>query len=316
MSALADCGCADSASIGSCPGGPCRGRGRRSSGRSGRRFRGRVAARQCSSASGSIGSTFTAPDKDRRRSFSNPVSAAPRSIGSGFSPRSRGSPGRAATIARATAGASAVPEPRHADRIAGKSWTGFSCTRTFRLPTCWSVTPSAVSPSDCSPRASEGADGGGARPRRRDPRAPVPADGIGRGASRRWHRQGGDSSSRTTGWCRAPCPNSLKPLAQRLALARKAIRTLYGELGSLRHSARQVGAIRRAPEAPVIVLARGPRRDADDRHHGLDGTWLDLQRELAETMKNGSFQVVSGSGHYIHLDRPERVVDAIRTIVD
>lgn len=111
-------------------------------------------------------------------------------------------------------------------------------------------------------------------------------------------------------------PESLKPLAQRLALARKAIRTLYGELGSLRHSARQVGAIRRAPEAPVIVLARSPRPDAVDGHDGLDGTWLDLQRELAETMKNGSFQVVSGSGHYIHLDRPERVVGAIRTIVD
>ena len=111
-------------------------------------------------------------------------------------------------------------------------------------------------------------------------------------------------------------PESLKPLAQRLALARKSIRTLYGELGSLRHSAIQVGSIRRTPDAPVIVLARGPRRGADDSYDRLDGTWLDLQRELAGTMKNGSFQVVRGSGHYIHLERPERVVDAIRTIVD
>ena len=111
-------------------------------------------------------------------------------------------------------------------------------------------------------------------------------------------------------------PESLKPLAQRLALARKAIRTLYGELGSLRHSARQVGSIRRAPEAPVIVLARSPRQDTRKGHDRLDGTWLDLQRELAETMKDGSFQVVSGSGHYIHLDQPSRVVGAIRTIVD
>ena len=50
-------------------------------------------------------------------------------------------------------------------------------------------------------------------------------------------------------------PDRLKPLAQRLASARKSIRTLYEELGSLRHSARQVGAIRRLPDAPVIVLA-------------------------------------------------------------
>ena len=114
-------------------------------------------------------------------------------------------------------------------------------------------------------------------------------------------------------------PERLKPLAQRLALARKAIRTLYGELGSLRHSAGQVGAIRRPPDAPVVVLARSPRRDGGDGHDGhdrLDGTWIELQRELAGTMKDGSFQVVRGSGHYIHLDRPERVIDAIRTIVD
>ena len=70
------------------------------------------------------------------------------------------------------------------------------------------------------------------------------------------------------------------------------------------------------PDAPVIVLARGARRGAGAGGDRLDGTWLDLQRELAETMQNGSFQVVSGSGHYIHLDRPERVVGAIRTIVD
>ena len=111
-------------------------------------------------------------------------------------------------------------------------------------------------------------------------------------------------------------PESLKPLAQRFALARKAVRTVYAELGSLRHSARQVGSIRRAPDAPVIVLARSPRRDADHGEDRLDGTWLDLQRELARTMKNGSFQMVHGSGHYIHLDRPDRVVGAIRTLVD
>ena len=112
-------------------------------------------------------------------------------------------------------------------------------------------------------------------------------------------------------------PETLKPLAQRLALARKSIRTLYGELGSMRYSARQVNAIRRRPEAPVIVLARGPRPEDDSGHDSrLDRTWLDLQRDLARSMKNGSFQVVPDSGHYIHLERPGRVVRAIRTIVD
>ena len=112
-------------------------------------------------------------------------------------------------------------------------------------------------------------------------------------------------------------PEALKPLAQRLALARKAIRTLYSELGSMRYSALQAGAIRQRPDVPVIVLARGRRQEPDSGHAAqLDGTWLELQRDLARSMKNGSFHVVHDSGHYIHLDRPERVIGAIRSLVD
>ena len=110
-------------------------------------------------------------------------------------------------------------------------------------------------------------------------------------------------------------PEHLKPVARRLALARKAIRTLYAELGSLRHSAGQLGSARRTIDAPVVVLSRSPRQDAGDGNDRVDETWLDLQRDLARTIGNRSLQVVPGSGHYIHLDRPNRVVDAIRTIV-
>ena len=112
-------------------------------------------------------------------------------------------------------------------------------------------------------------------------------------------------------------PQTLKPLAQRLALTPKAIRTLYGELGRMRYSALQVDSIRRTPEAPVVVLARGPRRDGGSlRAARLDGAWLDLQRTLARSMKNGTLLVAPGSGHHIHLDRPERVVAAVRAMVD
>ena len=112
-------------------------------------------------------------------------------------------------------------------------------------------------------------------------------------------------------------PETLKPLAQRFARARKSVRTLYGELGAMRFSARQVGAIRRTPEIPVVVLARGPRTEHGSGHDArLDRTWLELQRDLARSMTNGSFQVVADSGHHIHLERPARVVNAIRTIVD
>ena len=110
-------------------------------------------------------------------------------------------------------------------------------------------------------------------------------------------------------------PENLKPEARRLALARKAIRTLYAEMGSLRRSAGQLGSIGWTIDAPVIVLSRSPRPDAGERRDRVDETWLDLQRDLARTVGNSSLQVVPGSGHYIHLDRPDRIVDAIRTVV-
>ena len=110
-------------------------------------------------------------------------------------------------------------------------------------------------------------------------------------------------------------PENLKPVAQRLALARKAIRTLYAELGSLRRSAGQLGSIGRTIEAPVVVLSRSPRRVAGEGRDRVDETWLVLQRDLARTIGTSSLQVVPGSGHYIHLDRPDRIVDAIRTVV-
>ena len=111
-------------------------------------------------------------------------------------------------------------------------------------------------------------------------------------------------------------PDSVKPLAQRLAAMPKAVRALYGELEWMRTSARQVGSIRRVPDAPVIVLSRGPRPgDASLETARLDGAWLDLQHRLAGSMSNSAIQVVDDSGHHIHLDRPEQVVAAIRTLV-
>jgi len=112
-------------------------------------------------------------------------------------------------------------------------------------------------------------------------------------------------------------PETVKPLARRLAAMPKAVRALYGELEWMRTSAQQVGSIRSAPDAPVVVLSREPRAgDATLEAARLDGAWLDLQHRLAGSMNNGALRVVGDSGHHIHLDRPEEVVAAIRALVE
>lgn len=44
-------------------------------------------------------------------------------------------------------------------------------------------------------------------------------------------------------------------------------------------------------------------------------TWMALQKELAELSNNSRWVIVPGGGHYIHLEQPEVVVDAIRSML-
>jgi pimeloyl-ACP methyl ester carboxylesterase len=60
---------------------------------------------------------------------------------------------------------------------------------------------------------------------------------------------------------------------------------------------------------PVVVLAA-----AEKPHGPFDVT--QLQRQMAERLGASEFVVVDESGHWIQLDRPEAVVDAVRRVVD
>jgi pimeloyl-ACP methyl ester carboxylesterase len=41
-----------------------------------------------------------------------------------------------------------------------------------------------------------------------------------------------------------------------------------------------------------------------------------LQEDLATLVPNAHFAIATGSGHNIHQDQPDLVIDAIRTVVD
>jgi pimeloyl-ACP methyl ester carboxylesterase len=47
----------------------------------------------------------------------------------------------------------------------------------------------------------------------------------------------------------------------------------------------------------------------------MQRTWLDLHRELAGLSTNSDHRIVEGASHYIHQDRPEVVVAAVRDVV-
>ena len=72
--------------------------------------------------------------------------------------------------------------------------------------------------------------------------------------------------------------------------------------------------------APLIVIAQGkpgppmPQLTAE-QNAGFGRVWRELQQDLAMRSPKGQFRVADQSGHFIQIDQPELVVQAIRDLV-
>lgn len=72
-------------------------------------------------------------------------------------------------------------------------------------------------------------------------------------------------------------------------------------------------------DRPVVVLTAGvpmPMPGVSDTGNAhMRRLWLELQGELASLSANSDHRIIEAAGHYIHQDRPEAVVAAIRDVV-
>lgn len=73
---------------------------------------------------------------------------------------------------------------------------------------------------------------------------------------------------------------------------------------------------------PLVVIRQGRMDETahqmglkDDQKKKLEQTWESLQKELAALSSNSREVVAVESGHYIQLDQPELVVEAIRALI-
>jgi pimeloyl-ACP methyl ester carboxylesterase len=82
----------------------------------------------------------------------------------------------------------------------------------------------------------------------------------------------------------------------------------------------QVRASGPVPPVPFIVLARGafelvPGLTAEEMQ-AVQDLWHSLQRALAASTSMSEYLEVPQAGHYIQIDRPDAVIDAIHRVVD
>ena len=117
-------------------------------------------------------------------------------------------------------------------------------------------------------------------------------------------------------------PDSLRPAARAAGLRTAWVDAVAAEVGQIEQSnASAAAALAGGPhpllgDKPLVVLVRD-RNDQQFRDDpAVRETWMALQRELAASSTGGVLRVVEGSGHFVEVDRPQAVIEAVRGVVD
>jgi pimeloyl-ACP methyl ester carboxylesterase len=93
---------------------------------------------------------------------------------------------------------------------------------------------------------------------------------------------------------------------------------LYEELRSLPESSRQVRAIARPLDVPVVVVTAGRTEWTGLSRRaraGMRTLWSELQASLARLSPQGTQVIATTSGHYVQREAPHIVIDAVRQVL-
>ncbi len=112
-------------------------------------------------------------------------------------------------------------------------------------------------------------------------------------------------------------PKEVRDEVMTMMLKRSMRMAMANEYYDFRQSAAEVAESGELPPVPLLVLSRG-KRVYPHNHRGdlMEALWSTLQEELVERSPRTAHVIANDSGHFIHLDQPQLVIDSIALIVD
>jgi len=116
-------------------------------------------------------------------------------------------------------------------------------------------------------------------------------------------------------------PNDLQPAARAVAFKASLVDTIYQETAAVEQSLTELRTAKQAAgeipfgSLPVVVLTHRESRELTQDESAAYSVWLQLQSELAESSSVGRQVIVEDSGHFVGLDQPAKVVEAVRSLV-
>jgi pimeloyl-ACP methyl ester carboxylesterase len=92
------------------------------------------------------------------------------------------------------------------------------------------------------------------------------------------------------------------------------------ELKAVSESAAQAAATPSLGDMPLVVLSHDPEKPSSefppDLAKPINEAWETMQEEMAHLSTRGTQTIVKNSSHYIQIDRPDVVIDAVRAVVE
>jgi pimeloyl-ACP methyl ester carboxylesterase len=97
-------------------------------------------------------------------------------------------------------------------------------------------------------------------------------------------------------------------------------REQLAEMSAFPESAAETASTGSLSELPLAVLSHDPDKPSSDLPPDLakptNAAWEKMQEELAHLSTQGTQTVAKNSAHYIQIDRPDVVIDAVRNVVE
>jgi pimeloyl-ACP methyl ester carboxylesterase len=92
------------------------------------------------------------------------------------------------------------------------------------------------------------------------------------------------------------------------------------EMRAFRQSAAEAGATGTLGGMPLAVLSHDPDKPSSelpaDLSKSMNEAWEKMQEDLGHLSSRGAQTIAKNSSHYIQLDRPDLVINAVHTVVD
>ena len=100
----------------------------------------------------------------------------------------------------------------------------------------------------------------------------------------------------------------------------QSTREAVAELKAFPESATQAAATGTLGDIPLAVLSHDPDKPSAelpaDLAKSTNDAWEKMQEELAHLSTRGTQTIAKNSAHYIQIDRPDVVIEAVRSVVD